>query len=103
MVHDSNANLAELAKYAMEFCAVESCGKCTPCRIGSTRGVEVIERIQKKENLDENVVLLKDLCDVMEKGSLCAMGGMTPFPVNSALKYYPEDFGITSDDKALIN
>ncbi len=103
VVHDSNANLAELAKYAMEFCAVESCGKCTPCRIGSTRGVEVIERIQKKENLDENVVLLKDLCDVMEKGSLCAMGGMTPFPVNSALKYYPEDFGITSDDKALTN
>ena len=62
----------------MEFCAVESCGKCTPCRIGSTRGVEVIERIGEKENLDENVVLLKDLCDVMEKGSL-KKGGMTPF------------------------
>ena len=68
-MHDSNANLAELAKYAMEFCAVESCG--CPCRVGSTRGVEVIERILKKENLDENVVLLKDLCDVMERKFVC--------------------------------
>jgi formate dehydrogenase iron-sulfur subunit len=76
----------------MEFCAVESCGKCTPCRIGSVRGVEVIDRIVANENRAENVRLLNDLCDTMVDGSLCAMGGLTPFPVRSALKYFPEDF-----------
>ena len=72
---------------------VESCGKCTPCRIGATRGVEVIDRIVQNEDRDNNLILLTDLCDTMEFGSLCAMGGMTPFPVRSALAYFAEDFG----------
>lgn len=94
VVHDSSANLATLARYAMAFCAVESCGKCTPCRIGSTRGVEVIDKIVRQQNAEEHVVLLKDLCNTMTHGSLCAMGGMTPNPVLSALTLYPEDFGL---------
>jgi formate dehydrogenase iron-sulfur subunit len=96
VVHDDTANLAELARYAMEFCALESCGKCTPCRIGSTRGVEVIERLVQAPLAakSEQVVLLQDLCHTMELGSLCAMGGMTPFPVRSALQHYPRDFGL---------
>ena len=76
----------------MQFCAIESCGKCTPCRIGSVRGVEVIDRIVAGENRDGNLELLDDLCATMIDGSLCAMGGLTPFPVLSALKYFPEDF-----------
>ncbi|MCT7655569.1 hypothetical protein MBH78_14635 [Oceanimonas sp. NS1] len=76
----------------MEFCVEESCGKCTPCRIGSTRGVEVIDRIMRGENRDANMALLEDLCDTMIQGSLCAMGGMTPFPVKSAYTLFPEDF-----------
>ena len=76
----------------MEFCVVESCGKCTPCRIGSVRGVEVIDRIVANENRDDNLILLHELCDTMELGSLCAMGGMTPFPVRSALTHVQEDF-----------
>jgi formate dehydrogenase iron-sulfur subunit len=76
----------------MEFCAIESCGKCTPCRIGSVRGVEVIDRILANEERDKNLNLLNDLCDTMVDGSLCAMGGMTPLPVRSAVKYFPEDF-----------
>ena len=71
---------------------IESCGKCTPCRIGSVRGVELLEKIIKNENVKENTDLLIELCDTMEAGSLCAMGGMTPFPVRSALKYFGEDF-----------
>lgn len=94
VVHDDTADMAKLARYAMEFCAVESCGKCTPCRIGSTRGVEVIDRITRNENRAQQVILLRDLCDTMVHGSLCAMGGMTPYPVLSALNHYPEDFGI---------
>lgn len=101
VVHDSSANLAVLARYAMAFCAVESCGKCTPCRIGSTRGVEVIDKIVRQQNADEQVVLLKDLCNTMTYGSLCAMGGMTPNPVISALTLYPEDFGLPIAHKAL--
>jgi formate dehydrogenase iron-sulfur subunit len=77
----------------MEFCSIESCGKCTPCRIGSTRGVEVIERIMRGEEREGNLTLLRDLCETMVDGSLCAMGGMTPFPVLSALNHFPEDFG----------
>jgi formate dehydrogenase iron-sulfur subunit len=96
VVHDDSANLASLARYAMEFCAIESCGKCTPCRIGSTRGVEVIDRIVASKGDTKQVELLKDLCDTMTHGSLCAMGGLTPAPVLSALKYYPSDFGIVS-------
>ena len=91
--------MAQMAQFAMEFCVEESCGKCTPCRIGSVRGVEVIERIRQGENRAANVELLKDLCDTMINGSLCAMGGMTPFPVLSALKYFPTDFGLNAAPK----
>ncbi|MDC7713672.1 NADH-ubiquinone oxidoreductase-F iron-sulfur binding region domain-containing protein [Vogesella sp. LYT5W] len=90
---DDSVDMAEQARYAMEFCAIESCGKCTPCRIGSTRGVEVIQRIQRHENRPQQIELLRDLCDTMLHGSLCAMGGMTPYPVLSALNHFPEDFG----------
>jgi hypothetical protein len=89
VVHDDTADMAQLARYAMEFCAIESCGKCTPCRIGSTRGVEVIDRIRRRPATAQQVRLLRDLCDTMVHGSLCAMGGMTPFPVLSALNHYP--------------
>jgi formate dehydrogenase iron-sulfur subunit len=89
---DDSVDMAKQARYAMEFCAIESCGKCTPCRIGSTRGVEVIDRIVKGEKRDENLNLLRDLCDVMVSGSLCAMGGMTPNPVLSALNHFADDF-----------
>ena len=96
VAHDDTANLAGLARYAMEFCAIESCGKCTPCRIGSTRGAEVVERLVAApvSRKAEQEALLRDLCDTMVAGSLCAMGGMTPFPVLSALDHYPEDFGL---------
>lgn len=96
VVHDDGADMAKLARYAMEFCAIESCGKCTPCRIGSTRGVEVIDRITRLSGAEHaaNVALLESLCDTMLHGSLCAMGGMTPYPVRSALQHYPQDFGI---------
>ena len=91
---DDSADMAQLARYAMEFCAIESCGKCTPCRIGSTRGVEVIDRIVEGSNRSNNVALLEELCETMISGSLCAHGGMTPFPVLSALRNFPQDFGI---------
>jgi formate dehydrogenase iron-sulfur subunit len=94
VVHDDTADLSKLARYAMEFCAIESCGKCTPCRIGSTRGVEVIDRLTSGANQPQQVKLLRDLCDTMLHGSLCALGGMTPNPVLSALNYYPQDFGL---------
>ncbi|MDP1791221.1 MAG: NADH-ubiquinone oxidoreductase-F iron-sulfur binding region domain-containing protein [Methylibium sp.] len=99
VVHDDTADMAKLARYAMEFCAIESCGKCTPCRIGSTRGVEVIDRITANVNRPTQVKLLRDLCDTMLAGSLCAMGGMTPYPVLSALDHYPEDFGLAAPDR----
>ena len=99
VVHDDTADMAQLARYAMAFCAVESCGKCTPCRIGSTRGVEVIDRIVGGSNRVQQVVLLRDLCDTMLHGSLCAMGGMTPYPVLSALDHYPADFGLAVPDR----
>ncbi len=92
VMFDDSVDMAEQARFSMEFCKVESCGKCTPCRIGSTRGVEVIDRIRANENRDANLELLGELCDTMEDGSLCAMGGMTPFPVQSALKHFPDDF-----------
>jgi formate dehydrogenase iron-sulfur subunit len=94
VVFDDSANMAGLARYAMEFCAIESCGKCTPCRIGSTRGVEVIERIVANKERQANVVLLRDLCDTMVNGSLCALGGLTPYPVLSAVDKFPKDFGL---------
>ena len=101
VIHDDTADLSKLARYAMEFCVEESCGKCTPCRIGSTRGVEVIDRITQGDvqNRPQQVKLLRDLCDTMISGSLCAMGGMTPFPVLSALNHYPEDFGLSNPDR----
>ena len=99
VVHDDTADMAKLARYAMEFCALESCGKCTPCRIGSTRGVEVIDRIRANHNRPQQVHLLRDLCDTMVNGSLCAMGNMTPYPVLSALNHYPEDFGLSAPDR----
>jgi len=92
VVFDDTADMAQQARFAMEFCAIESCGKCTPCRIGSTRGVEVIDRMIEGEAREDNYDLLVELCDTMEDASLCAMGGMTPFPVRSALKYFAEDF-----------
>jgi formate dehydrogenase iron-sulfur subunit len=92
VVFDDTTNMAQQARFAMEFCAIESCGKCTPCRIGSTRGVEVIDRMVDGVDRVENYDLLVELCDTMEDASLCAMGGMTPFPVRSVLKYFAEDF-----------
>jgi formate dehydrogenase iron-sulfur subunit len=91
---DDIANMAEMARYAMEFCAIESCGKCTPCRIGSTRGVEVMDDIINNVDREKNIVLLRSLCDTLLNGSLCALGGMTPYPVLSALNHFPEDFGV---------
>jgi len=90
---DDTVDMARMARYALEFCAVESCGKCTPCRIGSTRGVEVMDRIMRAgTERAADLKLLEDLCDTMQYGSLCGLGGMTPFPVMSALKHFPEDF-----------
>ncbi len=97
---DDTVNMAEMARYGMEFCAIESCGKCTPCRIGSTRGVEVIDKITSGIERDKNVRLLRDLSDTMLNGSLCALGGMTPYPVLSALNHFPEDFGVSATEKA---
>jgi len=91
---DDTVDMAKMARYAFEFCAIESCGKCTPCRIGSTRGVEVVDKITEGQDHEKNIQVLRDLSDTMLNGSLCALGGMTPFPVLSALNHFPEDFGI---------
>jgi formate dehydrogenase iron-sulfur subunit len=114
VVFDDSADMGAMARFAMQFCAAESCGKCTPCRIGSTRGVELIDRIRAGEPVladavealpqmhnarkdgrsrAEDLQLLEDLCETMQFGSLCALGGFTPYPVRSALKHWPEDFG----------
>jgi formate dehydrogenase iron-sulfur subunit len=93
VVFDDTVDMAKQARFAMEFCAIESCGKCTPCRVGSTRGVEVIDRIIASDNRAANTALLEDLCNTMKFGSLCALGGFTPYPVMSALAHFPEDFG----------
>jgi formate dehydrogenase iron-sulfur subunit len=90
---DDTVDMARMARFAMRFCAHESCGKCTPCRIGSTRGVEVIDHIIRGEERQRNLRALEDLCETMQHGSLCGLGGMTHFPVLSALKHFPEDFG----------
>jgi formate dehydrogenase iron-sulfur subunit len=89
---DDSVDMAKMARYAFEFCAIESCGKCTPCRIGSTRGVEVIDKITTGKDHSKNIKLMRDLSDTMLNGSLCALGGMTPYPVLSALNHFPEDF-----------
>jgi formate dehydrogenase iron-sulfur subunit len=93
VVFDDTVDMARMARYAMEFCAIESCGKCTPCRIGSTRGVEVIDKIIDNQDRASNIALLRDLSDTLLNSSLCALGGMTPYPVLSALNHFPEDFG----------
>jgi formate dehydrogenase iron-sulfur subunit len=92
VVFDDSVDMAEMARFAMEFCAAESCGKCTPCRIGSVRGREVIERIMAGEDVSRNIALLEDLCNTMKLGSLCALGGFTPYPVLSALRHFEADF-----------
>lgn len=92
MVFDDTVDVAGMARYAMEFCAHESCGKCTPCRIGSTRGAEIIERIVHGADREQDLALLEELCDTMVNGSLCGLGGLTPYPVQSALKHFREDF-----------
>ncbi|QYU68329.1 hypothetical protein J4558_26545 [Leptolyngbya sp. 15MV] len=112
VVFDDSADMGRMARFAMEFCAAESCGKCTPCRIGSVRGVEVIDRIRaggralqpleaapqmhnmpdEGRSREDEIALLEDLCETMRDGSLCALGGFTPFPVLSALRHWPEDF-----------
>ncbi len=127
-VFDDSVDMAHMARFAMEFCSVESCGKCTPCRIGSTRGVEIMDRIIATRNdapvtasdasdsylgkalysrsparidtsLEAQAVLLRDLADTMKYGSLCALGGFTPYPVLSALDHFPEDFGAPASTK----
>ena len=92
VVFDDSVDMAAQARYAMEFCAIESCGKCTPCRIGSTRGVEVIDRLVAGQQPVKQEAVLRDLCETMTHGSLCALGGLTPGPVLSALNHFPEDF-----------
>ncbi|TKV73076.1 NADH-quinone oxidoreductase subunit NuoF [Rhizobium sp. AU243] len=92
VVFDDTANMLHQARFALEFCAVESCGKCTPCRIGSTRGVETVDRIALGIEREKNTTLLADLCETMKFGSLCALGGFTPYPVMSALRHFPDDF-----------
>ena len=94
VVFDDTVDMAKQARFAMEFCSIESCGKCTPCRIGSVRGVETIDKIIKGDRSAQNIALLEDLCQTMKLGSLCALGGFVPFPVLSALKHFPEDFGL---------
>jgi formate dehydrogenase iron-sulfur subunit len=92
VVFDDTVDMARMARFAMQFCAAESCSKCTPCRLGSTRGMEVIDQIIAGNELDSNIELLGDLCETMKFGSLCALGGFTPYPVESALAHWPDDF-----------
>jgi formate dehydrogenase iron-sulfur subunit len=102
VVFDETVDMARMARYAMEFCAIESCGKCTPCRIGSIRGAEVIDDIINRRRVPESLAILRDLCDTMKFGSLCLLGGLTPLPVLSALKFFPEDFGLHPADVDFI-
>ncbi|WP_421725321.1 formate dehydrogenase beta subunit [Bauldia sp.] len=100
VVFDDSVDMARQARFAMEFCAFESCGKCTPCRIGSTRGVETIDRILAAADRAADIMVLEDLCETMKYGSLCALGGFTPYPVMSALRHFPEDFGLEERPEA---
>lgn len=97
VLFDDTVDMARQARFAMAFCAEESCGKCTPCRIGATRGVEVLDRIIAGQDREANLILLGDLCEVMTDGSLCAMGGLTPLPVRSALAHFGADFQAPAD------
>jgi formate dehydrogenase iron-sulfur subunit len=92
VLFDDTVNLSRQARFAFEFCAKESCGKCTPCRIGSTRGAETVDKIIAGQDREKNIALVRDLCEVLLDGSLCALGGLTPFPVLSALNHFSEDF-----------
>jgi formate dehydrogenase iron-sulfur subunit len=92
VVFDDSVDMAQMARYAFEFCAIESCGKCTPCRIGSTRGVQLIDRIVQGDDRERDLALLDDLCETLLQGSLCGLGGMTPLPVRSAIQHFPADF-----------
>ena len=91
-VFDDSVDMLKQARFAMEFCAIESCGKCTPCRIGSTRGVETIDKLAQNIEPEKQIALVTDLCNTMKFGSLCALGGFTPYPVMSAINHFPEDF-----------
>lgn len=93
VVFDDSVDMARQARFALEFCGIESCGKCTPCRIGSVRGVETIDRVIAGDHRDVNLALIEDLCQTLKFGSLCALGGFTPYPVMSAIRHFPEDFG----------
>ena len=88
VVFDEDADMLAQARFAMEFCAIESCGKCTPCRIGSVRGFEIIDKLRNDNQSPENLKLLEDLCETMDAGSLCAMGGLTPMPVRSVIRHF---------------
>jgi formate dehydrogenase iron-sulfur subunit len=92
VVFDDTVDMAHQARFAMEFCVAESCGKCTPCRIGSVRGVETVDKILAGSDVDANLELLRDLCHTMKFGSLCALGGFIPYPVLSAMNFFPDDF-----------
>jgi formate dehydrogenase iron-sulfur subunit len=94
VVFDDTVDMGRQARFAMEFCSIESCGKCTPCRVGSVRGVEVVDRILAGEDAEGQVALLRELCETMKLGSLCALGGFVPYPVLSALTHFPADFGL---------
>ncbi len=97
VVFDDTVDMAKQAHFAMDFCAKESCGKCTPCRIGAVRGREVLDRVCADTATSDDLILLHDLCETMEQASLCAMGGLTPLPVKSAMKQFPEDFNVTDN------
>jgi len=94
VVFDDTVDMLKQARFAFEFCSIESCGKCTPCRIGSTRGVETIDLIRTTDDRASRIALIKDLCNTMKFGSLCALGGFVPYPVMSALNHFPEDFDV---------
>ncbi len=100
VLFDDSVDMLKQARFAMEFCAIESCGKCTPCRIGSTRGVETIDLIRMNDDRAGHIAILKDLCNTMKFGSLCALGGFVPYPVMSALTHFPEDFGAAPQRQA---
>ena len=99
---DDTVDMAQMARFAMEFCAIESCGKCTPCRLGSTRGVETLDQIIAGKNVEDNLALIADLSETMKYGSLCALGGFTPYPVMSAITHFREDFVVrTAQERPL--
>ncbi|MDQ0467297.1 formate dehydrogenase beta subunit [Labrys wisconsinensis] len=95
VVFDDTVDMKRQARFAMEFCSIESCGKCTPCRIGAIRGAETIDKIIAGQDVARNIAVVEDLCQTMKFGSLCALGGFTPYPVLSAIRHFPEDFDVT--------